>query len=153
MADSVRVNGNEYSWGSIIVKIDGEVFYGFTEISFGHKRTRSKVYGMGRHHAPRGRTRGKYEVDPVKLKGPLRTWKALREKLASMSESGTSYGDVPFQIVVQYLEGDEEVTYEFEDNVIAGETNSHSEGPDALEEEVELDTMGIRKNGLTLWEE
>jgi len=153
MSDPIRVNGNEFSWGSIIVKVDGEVYSGFTEISFGHKRTRSKTYGMGRHHSPRGRTRGKYETDNTKLKGPLDTWSLIRETLASMSESGSSYGDVPFQIVVQYVEGDREITYELEDNVIVGETNSHSEGTDAQYEEVELDTMRIRKNGLTLWDE
>lgn len=153
MADPVRINGNEYSWASIEVKIDGEVYSGWTEIGFGHTRTRSKTYGMGRAHAPRGRTSGKYEVDETKLVGPLDTVKMLKEKLASMSESGKSYGDVPFQIVVQYLEpaeDDRQITVELIDNMITGETYSHSEGPDALSCELTLDTMDIVIDGLTL---
>lgn len=150
MADSARINRNEYSWASITVKVEGEVFSGFTEITYGHKRTRSKTYGMGRSYAPRGRTSGKYEVDNTTLKGPHDTVMALRDFLASKSESGKSYGDVSFQIVVQYLEGDEDITVELNDNVIVSESFSQSEGPDGLEVEIELDTMGILVNGMSL---
>lgn len=153
MADSIRVNGVEYDYGSIILKIDGEVFHGFTELNYSHKRTHSKTYGMGRHRSPRGRTSGRYEADNTKLKGPLESWDAVRKYLASKSESGKSYGNIPFQIVAQYLEGDREITDELEDNVITSEASSHSEGPDGLQEEVELDTFRIWKNGMCLWEQ
>lgn len=91
MSDEIRVNGNVHSWGSIILK-------------YGDARERAKVYGMGRHHAPRGRTRGKYTVEPVTLRGPKGTVQQLRALLAQQAPDGVSYGDVEFQIVVQYTE-------------------------------------------------
>ena len=56
MSDVIRVNGNQVSWGSIVLKFNGQRFYGFTSISFSDKRERVHAYGMGRHHAPRGRS-------------------------------------------------------------------------------------------------
>src|SRR6185436_16366674 len=47
MTDSIRVNGNSHSWGSIVVKIAGVKYYGFDEISYGDKRERVKGYGLG----------------------------------------------------------------------------------------------------------
>ena len=54
MADAIRVNDTQLSWGSIRCIIDGEPYFGFTAISYADKRERVKAYGMGRHHAPRG---------------------------------------------------------------------------------------------------
>lgn len=154
MGDSVRVNGNIMSWGSIRVKIATDTFYGFTSISYADKRERAKVYGMGRHHAPRGRTRGKYSTEPVKLKGPKDTIDALRAKLASLSPSGTTYGDTEFEIVVQYVEADiAPITVEINSCVYSGTSSSEEEGPDALQEEIEIDCMTIRRNGLALFDD
>ena len=157
MADQVRVNGNSHSWGSIIAKVDGARFYGFTSISFGDKRERVKGYGMGRHHAPRHRSRGKYSTDPVKLVGPKSTIQALRAQLAASASDGTSYGDVEFQLVVQYVEagvagGEVPMTVEIERCVITANTSSDEEGADPLKEEIEIDCMLIRRNSLTLFD-
>lgn len=154
MADEIRVNGNVHSWGSITVKVDGDPFHGFTSIGYGDARERSKVYGMGRHHAPRGRTRGKYTTDPVTIKGPKSSVDALCAALAQRSTSGTSYGDVPFQIVVQFTETEETpITVEIEDCVITKISASHEEGPDVLVDEIEADCMKIRRNGKVLFDE
>lgn len=154
MSDELRINGNAHSWGSITVKVAEERFYGFTAISYGDSRTREKVYGMGRHHAPRGRTRGKYEVEPVSLTGPKSTMQALRQSLADKSDDGVSYGDVEFEIVVQYIERDETpITVDLEDCVLTGNTSDESEGAEALMEDVEIDCMRIRRNGLVLFDE
>ncbi len=154
MADQIRVNGNMLSWGSIVVKVDNDRFYGFTSISFGDSRERVKAYGMGRHHAPRGRSRGKYNVDPVGLKGPTATMQALREALASRSSDGVSYGDVECEIVVQYIDsGDDPITVELERCVWSKNTTSNEEGPDPLSEEAEFDCMKIRRNGVVLFDE
>ena len=63
MADTQRINGFVPSWGDIYVKINSARYYGITEIAYGDTRVRSKLYGMARHHAPRGRTSGKYEIN------------------------------------------------------------------------------------------
>lgn len=154
--DQIRVNGNLYGWGSIKVKIDGETFTGFDQITYGDKRERVKAYGMGRHQAPRGRTSGKYTVEPVKLRGPRSTVHALRTHLASRASDGVSYGNVEFPIVVQYVEpgstSELPMTIELERCVITGDTTSDEESADPSKDELEIDTMLIRRNGLTLFD-
>jgi hypothetical protein len=152
MADAIRVNDNQYDWGSIVIKVDGDEFYGFTAVSHSQKRERSKAYGTGKHRAPRGRTRGRYSAE-----GKITGWKssiqALRKKLAALSADGKSYGDAVFQVVIQYIEADEEpITEELVDCVIASEDASHEENTDPLKEEVGIDIMYIKKNGLTLFD-
>jgi hypothetical protein len=153
MTDQIRVNGNQHSWGSIICKVNGRRVYGFTSISFSDKRERVKGYGLGRHHAPRGRSRGKYTVDNVKLVG----WKAsvqdLRATLAAQSRDGKSYGDVEFEIIVQYVDtGEAGITVQLERCVWAANSTSDEESADPLKEECELDCMKIRRNGLVLFD-
>lgn len=154
MSDQIRVNGNIHSWGSIVVKLDGEKFYGFTAIKYGDSRERAKAYGMGKHHAPRARTRGKYSTEPVGLTGPKSTVQALRDALAAKSQGGTSYGDVEFDVVVQFIETDDTpLTVEIEQCVWTKNTEGHEEGTDPLSDEIELDCMRIRRNGKVLFDE
>ncbi len=153
MADVLRVNGNQHSWGSITVKVDGTRLFGFTAISFADSRERVKAYGMGRAQAPRGRSRGKYATEPVGLTGWKDAVQELRKTLADAGD-GVSYGDTVFQIVVQYVEGDDDpITVELEDCVLVKNTTSDEEGPDPLKEEVEIDCMRIRRNGLVLFDD
>jgi len=152
MADEIRVNGNLYSWGSIEVKIEGDRFFGFTSIGYSDARERVKAYGMGRAQAPRGRSRGKYSVEPVTLSGQKSTMQELRQALADAGD-GESYGDTVFQIVVEYFESDEApITVELEDCVFVKNTTSEEEGPDPLSEDVEIDCLRIRRNGLVLFD-
>lgn len=153
MADPIRVNGNSLSWGSIIIKIDAERYTGFTSISFADKRERVKGYGAARHHAPVRRSRGKYTVDPVKLVGWKSSVGALRAALAARSSDGLSYGDVEFDVVVQYTEADEQPqTVHIERCVWASNSSSDEESADPLKEEIELDAMLIRRNDLVLFD-
>ena len=153
MSDDVRINGNQVSWGSIILKIKEERFTGFTSISYGDSRERVKAYGMGRSHAPRGRSKGKYSTDPVVLTG----WKGSGEELRRMlaeAGGGSSFGDVQFQIVVQYIEtGDTPITDVIEECVYIKTSSSNEEGPDPLSEDIELDCMRIRWNTKTLFDD
>lgn len=154
MSDERRVNGNVHSFNSIVLKIGEDRFTGFTSISYGDARERTKVYGMARHGAPRGRTRGKYTVEPVTLRGPKGSVQAARAMLAQQASDGVSYGDVEFQIVAQYLESDDTpITDVLERCVWTKNSASHEEGPDALMDEVEIDCMLIRRNGLVLFDE
>ncbi len=153
MSDEIRVNGNLYSWGSIRFKVGNELFTGFTEISYADKRERTKGYGMARHHAPIGRTAGKYSTEPVKVKGYKKSVRALREALAALSADGVSYGNVESLINVQYIEGDDSPhNDEIERYVNSSDSSSHTESPDPLMDDIELDCMLIRRNGLTLFD-
>lgn len=152
MSDEIRVNGNQHSWGSITVKFDGDRFFGFTSIGYADARERVKAHGMGRAQAPRGRSRGKYTVEPVTLTGQKGSVQQLRQALADAGD-GESYGDTLFQIVVQYEEKDDSpVTVEIEDCVWSKNTASEEEGPDPLTEDIEIDCMRIRRNGLVLFD-
>jgi hypothetical protein len=151
--DSIRVNGNQYSWGSIKAKLDGVPYFGFKGITYADKRERVKAYGMGKHQAPRGRSRGKYSTENSKLTGPKSSIQLLREALAAKSSDGVSYGDVEFEVVFQYVERDElPITVQLERCVIVGNSSSEEEGADPLNEEIELDVMKIYRNGLTLFD-
>jgi hypothetical protein len=153
MSDQILVNGNQISWGSIILKVRAERFYGFTGISFADKRERVKGYGQGRHHAPRGRSAGKYSIENVKLTGWKASVQQLRQELALQSLVPGSYGDVEFQIDVQYIEADEvPIQVLIERCVWAGNSSSDEESPDPLKEEIEIDCMLIRRNGLVLFD-
>jgi hypothetical protein len=153
MSDQIRVNGSIASWGHICLKIEGERYYGWDSISYGDKRERVKGYGMGRHHAPRHRSHGKYTVEPVKLRGPTSTAQAVRAHLASLSEDRKSYGNVEVEIVVTYATADEPaLLVEIERCVYVSATTSNEESPDPLKEEIEFDAMLVRRNGLTLFD-
>lgn len=148
MADQIRVNDNIHSWGSITVKLGNEKYTGFTAVSYGDKRERTAVYGMGRHHAPRGRTRGKYSTEPGKLKGPKSSVQALVDALAAQSADGKSFGNTEFEIVIQFVELSEQpLTVVLERSVIDALTSSHEESADALEDEVSISYLAIRRNG------
>lgn len=153
MADAIRINGSQHSWGSIVLKLDGDRYYGFTAISYADKRERVKAYGMGRHHAPRGRSRGKYTTEPVKLTGWKSSIQALRAALAARAADGVSYGDVEFEIAVQYVEeGEQPMNVAIERCVIVGNSSSDEESADPLKEEIEIDCMLIRRNALVLFD-
>ena len=153
MSDQVRINGNLFSWGSIRVKCGGEEFTGFSKIAYADKRTRGKGYGMGRHQAPRGRTRGRYEVDPVTITAHRDSAEAFRAFLAAKASDQKSFGNVAFEIVVQYVdEGETPITDTLEDCVWSGNTVSNEEGSDPLTVDIELDCMRINWNGKTLYD-
>lgn len=154
MSDAIRVNGNQVSWGSIILKVGSERFHGFTSVDFGDKLEVILAWGMGKHQAPRGRSRGKYIPDPVKLKGPKTTVQELRQQLADLSSDGVSYGTVEFQITVQFSEDDEPpITVEIERCRFVANHAAHEESAEVLQDEIEISCMKIRTNGLVLFDE
>ena len=153
MADSIRVNGQVFSFTSLVLKINSVKWHGFTAINYAQKRTRVKLYGMGRHGAPRGRTGGKYEIDPVTVKLAKSSGQQLRRELAQQAPDQKSYGNVEFEMVLQYIDaGEQSVTVEFQGCVIVGESSTNEEGGDPSIEELTLGVMRIVTNGLTLFD-
>jgi len=149
MADQIRVNGNLVSWGSIIMKIDGERITGFSSISYGDSRERTKGYGQGRSQGPRGRSRGKYTTEVVSVTGFNDTIEEVRLLLSD----GNNMGDTEVEIVVQYIEGDNApVTDVIEQCVLTKNASNPQEGADALTQDIEFDCMRIRWNGRTLYD-
>lgn len=151
--DDFRVNGNQMSWGSLIFKVANQRFYGFTALSYDEKLTRTLAYGSARHHAPRGRSAGKYEPGVIKVTGWKASVQALRAFLATQSPTGTNYGNVVFYGLAQYVEASEiPLSVEFDRCVWASNTSSDEENPDPLKEDFEIQPMLIRRNGLELFD-
>lgn len=150
MADTPRINGAVVSWSDAYFKFNEERYYGITDISYGHKRTRTKVYGSG--STPRGRTSGKYEVDEVSVTMDMHAFVALRDALAAKSSDGNTYGDVEFEGSVQYsYEADSQVfTDELNQLTVTGDSVSMSEGPDPTKVVVTMDCMRILRDGKSL---
>ncbi len=153
MADNARVNGNQFSWASVILKINGERFYGFTSVAWDEKRERILAYGMGRHHAPRGKSAGKYTPGPLKLTGWKGSMQAAKDALAARASDGISYGNVEFEVVVQIVEpGETPITVQARRCTWAANTSSHEENPDPLKDDAEIQPMFYRVNGKTLYD-
>jgi len=152
MSDDLRVNGNLIGWGSHILKIDGERWFGITGINFGEKRERSFGWGMTRSHAPLARTGGKYTPGAVKMTMWKHTAVALRKKLASKASDGRSYGNAEVPVFLQCVEGDKTSTTEFDQMTTTGIDCSDEENADGTKEEWEWSAMRIRRDGLTLYD-
>jgi hypothetical protein len=89
----------------------------------------------------------------VKLTGWKASVQQLRQELALQSLAPGGYGDVEFEIDVQYIEADEmPIQVLIERCVWAGNSTSDEESPDPLKEEIEIDCMLIRRNGLVLFD-
>jgi len=154
VSDEIRVNGNVMSWGSIKVKIGGDTFYGLTAIEYEDARERALFYGMGRSHAPKGKTRGKYTPSPCSITGKKATIQAMRDKLAALSTSGTSYGDVEFEVTAEYVDtGEQPMLVALEQCSWTKNSSSEEENPDPLSEKIELLPLRIRRNGTVLFDE
>lgn len=150
---TIGVNGNDYDWGSITFKTGNQIFDAFTKISYGDKRTRTKGYGAGKHRAPTHRGRGKYEIDPVKVTGYTYELQAFRAALAAEASDGVSYGNVEFEIIVQYEENGVLHQVEIERCVWFEDAAAHDESStDPLTEEVSFDPMRLSRDGLTLFD-
>ena len=156
MADQLRINGNMHSWGSIILKIDDQLYTGFTGITYAEKRERVDAYGMGVHQGPRGRSRGKYAAEPSKLTGWKASIQELREALAARASDGRSYGNVEFEVQIQYIEaitGNEiPIQVDLHKCTFVGNSGGDEEGPDPLKEEVEIKPLTLEINQLTLFD-
>lgn len=145
MSDQARINGNQYDWASIELKVNGVPYYGVTAINFSQKRERGMFYGLGKHHAPRGRGRGQYSAE-----ASLEMWAGSAEELREALDDGTgNYGETIFDITVQYVEegsNEKPVVVKLFSCVLAGEESSNSQGTDGLKETLPLSVMYITKN-------
>jgi hypothetical protein len=141
------------SWPDIIAKAASKPVALLCGVTYSDKRERVKAYGQGKHYAPIGRTKGKYTVENPKLT----FWKGGAERfrimLADLAPDRKSYGDVEFEFSLQYIpDGQPPMHVQFLRCVYAGTSATEDENPDPFKEEVELDIMGIIRNGRTLFD-
>lgn len=151
VADFPRVNGNQFSWSSITIKVGGEIFYGITAANYTEKRERASAYGQGRAYVPRGVTGGKYSAEgSIEIYSDSATH--LKEFLALQSASN-SYGDKEFDVNIQYVEfgTEESKMVEMIGCYIVGVDVALSESNEPIKEKFDLYVKYIRSNGLTLF--
>jgi len=154
MSDQLRINGNLFSWGSTKLKINSEPYTGITSIAYGDSLEVTKGYGMARHHAPIGRSSGKYTPDPLTMTMFQSSADVLREQIRLLSPTGNSIGTPNFPIVLQYIEpGLGPVDVVFNQCRLIKFSVSLDEGPDAVMEDVEFDVMSIVRNGAVLFDD
>lgn len=152
MADSVRVNGVQIGWSSAKLKIDGDLVTGVTAIEYADSVEQSLAYGMGRHFAPRARTRGKYVPSALKVVLEVNTVKVVQAALAAQAADGRSYGTVEFEVFLEGVEAEQTYTANFNRCKWQKTSAAWSEGPDAWYQECEFNFMTVLQNGLCLFD-
>ena len=153
MADLQRVNGNLISWGSLTLKLGNELWSGVTEVTFSQKVEKTKGYGSGPHQGPRGRSKGKYTCEPVKLKMFLDSERELRMKLKALATDGRSYGTVTFDGELFFAEANLPAHHAiFYGLQWTSESVTASEGSEGIMSEIELDCMFMQRDGGTLFD-
>lgn len=154
--DAARINGNAFSWSSVTWKIGDSRIYGFKAINYKDARERSPVVGSARHHAPRGMTAGKYTVDPVTCTVEKETAQAIRDALAAKAGTSKSFGNVEFEIVVQYQEtrdgAPKVITDELHRCTYRETASKAEESPDAIYEELAFNCLSITWGGKVLFD-
>jgi hypothetical protein len=153
MSDSARVNGNLIGWDSLKFKINSSPYTGITAIEYGDAMEIAPQYGMGRSHAPRGTTAGKYSAKPFVLTCSTATARAIRADLANQAgRRGLSYPRVPIDL--QYAEEDDGPTIHVEGHEarLVENEGSHDEGPDGLTEKLTFQPRRLLRDGQALYD-
>lgn len=142
----MNINGNEFSWSSVMLRIAGQKITGFKAVKYSDEiEGRDPVYGAS--VIPKGRTRGRYKVGDCSMTLYLSDFKTLIARL------GNGYGQVEGELVVQFREGSDFHEHVLERVRIGGADHSSEEGTDASEVEVSLSVMRIRRDGKYLMTE
>jgi hypothetical protein len=154
MSDGVRVNGRQASWGSIKVRFNDDLYWGFTKLGFSDKLEVVLGFGMGAHHGPRLKSQGKYTPDLAKMTGWVASVQKLREALAEGSDSGNSYGSVEFDVIAQIIvKGQDPITIELLGCNWCENSGEFEESPDPLKEDFTFQPMKIKRNGVVLYDD
>jgi hypothetical protein len=151
--DSIRINGNPYSWASHVLYIGAHRYYGVTNVSWDEKRERVLVYGMTRAHGPRGKTSGKYTPGPLKMTFVADSALALKQDLAALASDFISAGNANVPVVLQaFEEGLPPIYEEFDAASWTSAAKTTEESPDPLKEEIEFTYLRHRSNGITMYD-
>lgn len=140
------INGHYFDFASIQIVVPSfGRFTGVTDISYSDSVEVGSVYGTNRKRV--GRTTGQQSVE-----ASMTMLKAhFQELIGQVGQFGVGYGEVPFNIIVQYAEpGMAAITDELLGVRITGAADTHAEGVEALRVAVTLDVMELKRNGLSI---
>lgn len=137
------INGYRYSWASVEAKVAGQVYY-LTSVNYSRKRNRTMV--RVNHPDPISKTRGSndYSADGEFLLSEFNALQAALIAQANQQGLNGGYGDVFFQIVVQYSEnGLDTITDTINGCTLDSTEASNAEGTDATKRKVEFNPLKI----------
>lgn len=140
-------SGYRHSWASIEAKVAGKVFY-ITSINYSRKRNRTMV--RENHPDPVAKTRGsnEYSGDCEMLLAEFNALQAELINQANQQNLNGGYGDVQFQVVVQYSENNlDTVTDTLNGCTMDSTEASNSEGTDPTKRKFDLAPLKILFGG------
>lgn len=141
------VNGVRHSWASVEVKVAGQVFY-VTSVNYSRKRNRTIV--RENHPDPVGKTKGsnEYSGDIEMLLAEFNALQAALIALANQAGLNGGYGDVFFQVIVQYSEnGLDTVTDSILGCTMDSTDAGNTEGTDATKRKFDLAPLKVLFGG------
>jgi hypothetical protein len=141
------VNGFRHSWASVEIKLAGVIFY-ITAVNY--ERTRSRTLVKVNHPDPISKTRGsnEYKADCEMLLAEFTAFQAAL-LIASLATGGLlGYGDIFFDVVVQYTEnGLDTVTDTIKNCTLDSTKAANQEGTDPSKRTFDLGPLKILFNG------
>lgn len=141
------VNGYRHSWASIEIKLDGVIYYA-TAVNY--ERTRSRTMVKVNHPDPIAKTRGsnEYKGDVELLLAEYNAFQAALVAKAQAQGLNGGYGDVFFDVVVQYSEnGLDTVTDTIKGCTMDSTKASNAESTDPTKRSFDLNPLKILFGG------
>lgn len=139
----MNTNGNEHSWSSYKLRIDGEEITDIKGAKYAEEvEGADPIYGASR--VPRGRTGGRYKPGDASITFYRSGWAAF------LATAGTNYSTKRFTFVHQWIEGSDVHTAALEDCRVIGSDHSAEEGTDASEVEVKVTFLRCIQDGVEL---
>lgn len=133
------VNGNRYSWSSVVLKVAQQTIMGVKSINYSQEMKPGAVFGT--HAQKIGRTRGD-GLNPTCI---IELYKEEFDSLLQLL--GDGFYEAEFEVVVSYEEGLKIVTDKIHQCRIMKPDDSHSQSGDALTTKVDVDPMWIEYSG------
>lgn len=154
----LRVGTALYSWESTEFRFDNLITapsgnpWNVVSVDYAQKRERKIAYSNRKSGRPRGKTVGKYSLDPITVK--MFEAQALELQQYLSQKGSGSYGDADFTFMVQVYEpvpGAVPITLLFSDCTWDGDKATWEEGIDENLLEITIGGLTMTRNGLRLW--
>jgi hypothetical protein len=154
----LRVGTSIYSWTSTEFRFDGLLTtpsgnpWNVVSVDYAQKRERKIVYSNRKTGRPRGKTPGKYSLEPMAVK--MFEAQALELQQYLTQKGLGSYGDADFSFLLQVSEpvpGAIPITMVFEDCTWDGDKVTYEEGIEENLLEVTIGGLQMTRNGMRLW--
>lgn len=146
--------GRGTSFQSIVAKVDGIPYSGFTEISWGDSVEEALGYGMGVAGRPTRRSHGRYTPDECTVKGFRPDMVKFLQQLTAKSGPSRSYSAAEFVFIVSFAFTDAEPvsTVVLDRCRVLSVSESHTDGSDLSEMELKFRPMTIERDSMGGWD-